>query len=143
MFAFYQAHFDWRARALFAQRYDDLARHYSLPLPVALGGHRMLVGDASELIVHLHRHREALVARGATALVPHIVAMDLPGCGDRIWLRWREMTAEGLSADWSDVVYQMSGDRSQPLVTAMTYTRLMMPEFGRPSTHRRLVRAAR
>ena len=143
MFTHYQAHFDWRARALFAQRYEDLARHYSLPMSVTLGGHSMVIHDASELIVHLHRHREALMARGTLALVPQIVAMDLPGCGDRIWLRWRERIAEGLSPEWSDVVYKMAGDRSHPLVAAMTYTRLMMPEFGRPSTHRRLVRAAR
>lgn len=140
MFQSYQDHFLWRARSLMAGRYEDLSRHYDYPLRVDLTGHGLTVEDSTALMVHLHRYRMALRDKGVTALVPRVIALDLPGQGDRVWVRWLQETAAGPGQDWSDVVYQMRGDRAGLRIHAMSYTRLMLPEFGRAATHRRLVR---
>lgn len=141
MFRFYQHHFEWRGRALMAARYDALCEFYAYPLEVDLGGTRLTIEDRSTLIVHLHRHRTALEAAGIKALVPRVVAVDLPGAGSRVWVRWRQDMGGSYGPNWSDAVYHMQLQDDAALITRIAFTRLMLPEFGRAATHRRLVRS--
>jgi hypothetical protein len=140
MFSLYQDHFEWCAKALMAGRYDELCQRYAFPLPVDLAGLRFVVEDRAGLTVHLHRHRIALYGRDVLGLVPRVVALDLPGRGDRVWVRWRQNLGGRMGLDWSDAIYHMRLEQGIPQVTQMAFTRLMLPEFGRAATHRRLVR---
>lgn len=141
MFRFYQHHFEWRGRALMAASYDVLSEFYAYPLQVDLGGAPLTITDRSAMFVHLHRHRTALEAAGIKALVPRVVAMDLPGTGARVWVRWRQDMGGSFGPNWSDAVYHMRVKDNRALITDIAFTRLMLPEFGRAATHRRLVRS--
>ena len=133
-------HYDWRARLLFDGRYEDLARHYVLPMTVQLGELSIVVRSVDDLALHLRRHHVALLRRGVAALLPEIVALELPRQDrHRRWMRWHERGVRGAELRHSEVIYTCATETHGALILGMDYTRLAMPEFARPVTHRRLV----
>lgn len=131
---------DQRSRLLFAAQYEALGRCYTLPMQVRLGELEITVRSADDLALHLRRHHVALLRRGVAAMVPEIMAVELPlQDSHRLWLRWHERGGRGGDLRHSEVVYRCASDPGNPLVLGMDYTRLAMPEFARPVTHRRLV----
>lgn len=135
MFRAFLTQFEWRAALLFQGRYDDLARHYRLPLDAQLLGQRLHISHRDDMALHLRRHHVALLRHQVTGLAPEILALDLHARpeGQRVWLRWHP---QGGDLPPSQVAYLM-----QPgaIIAGMVYSRLSMPEFGQGATHRRLV----
>lgn len=138
MFKFVEDHLAWRARALLQHRYDDLARHYALPLPVRLGRYATRVETVDDLILHFRRHAIGLEMRGVTALLPHVVALGLPVTQQRVWVTWHGYDRDWTALTSADAVYGFDWSGKTPLITEIEFRTLMMPEFGRRDTHRRL-----
>ncbi|GAB1478885.1 hypothetical protein MASR2M74_14410 [Paracoccaceae bacterium] len=141
MFSLLDKHYAERARLLLLGRYAELARHYRLPLLARMSGLDVIVETVEDMELHLRRHHVSLLRRGVAAMVPEIMAADLP-CRptQRVWVRWHEMGRQGSDLRQSEVVYTGPTDNSGALISGMEYLQLAMPEFSRPGTYRSLNR---
>jgi hypothetical protein len=137
----YLDHFKWRSLTLMAGRYDDLARHYSVPLSMELDGTTCAVKDGEDLVLQLHRLRIALLERGIAKLVPQVLAISLPGKMQTVWLDWQSVDASGKLGPKARSVYGMSNDGGGLKAAAVQHTALIIPEFTRQSYRERLVRS--
>ncbi len=137
-----EAHFDWRAKALFAARYDDLAKHYALPMTTVLDGRKVTVTTREDLVLNLHRFRLGLLEQGIQRLVPKVVAEGLPqGALQRVWIDW---TAEGdgqAAGRVARAVYELERRDGWFTIISLRYDSMILPDFATPAFQRRLSRS--
>jgi hypothetical protein len=139
MFDLYQSHFEWRAQAFTDGRYDDLAKHYQTPLTLRLGSHHLYVGSHDDMVLNLHRLRLALLERGMTKLRPQVIAVELPGTLQRVWVEWH--ASGGGTESSSKTIYQIDRQDGWMRVVSAKYLSLLLPELETPSFHNRLARS--
>ncbi|MEZ5798990.1 MAG: hypothetical protein R3D63_16840 [Paracoccaceae bacterium] len=141
MYLAYQTHLQWRADALMAGQYEDLARHTATPIDVWLQDRCMRMNRRDDVLLQLHRLRVALTAKGVTRLTARVVAVELPQRTRRVWVHLDEILGDGATGDRADVIYHMQGAEGWMRTVGVEYRTLLVPELARPSFRERLARS--
>jgi len=138
LFSRLQRHIDWRARMLDQGRYQALASSYCLPVHVQLGSFSFTIKTREDLILSMHRKRLGLLRHGLSLPKPRLLAHDLhPHQGvRRVWIQW-DAEREGEHHDSLSIFGLMEQDRDF-LLCSMEYKTMLLPEFEKPSAHRKL-----
>jgi hypothetical protein len=120
----------WRADLLTAERFDDLAREYLLPLALYQGDRQVVLNDHEEVAGLFAQLRASHRSRGIVRLQAEVTAVDLPRHGRfRVWLRYFDLDAQGQVLSQTDVVHYCR-DTPEGLKTEMAeYGRCALPDL--------------
>ncbi|MGV8987560.1 MAG: hypothetical protein ACOH2H_14905 [Cypionkella sp.] len=121
--------------------YEDLARHYAVPMDMDLAGHSISITSREDVVLQLHRCRLALAERGICKLDPQIIALELPNVTQRVWVRWHALDANGAELATAETVYVMDKTHGGLRAKSMQHTSLLVPEFAQPHYRNRLIRS--
>ena len=137
----YTSYMKWRSDLLMSGRHDDLARHYELPHQLDLAGRLLVLTSRDDVVLHLHRLRLALRARGIVDLLPQVTAIELPADLQRVWVSWEAFDACGAVMGQAESIYTMDRTRGGLRAKAIHNPTLLVPEFALPHYRNRLIRS--
>ncbi|TXI05585.1 MAG: hypothetical protein E6Q73_01730 [Pseudorhodobacter sp.] len=133
-----QDHLNWRARLLAEGQYDALAVTYRFPVQVRLGRLSLQIKTREDLILQMHRKRAALLRQGLSLPRPVLQTADLHPVNGirRAWVRWlSDLAGEPRE---SRAIFGFAEEGGSFVLVSVQYDTLLLPEFEKPSSHRRL-----
>ena len=106
MYEKYAALVQWRSNLAQAERFEDLAREFVLPLVMYLGNRMVVVRTRDDLIALLMRLQRVRRQKGVAQVLSSVSAVELARNGRfRLWARHHELDDLGRSISYSDAVY--------------------------------------
>ena len=121
------------AQVLMDNRPEEIAKHFSFPLPLFHREELAVFGSADTLAEGLAMWRDVLIGADVARMVPRVVAEGLPVNGYmNVWVEWDYLDADGAILRVSQVRYvafQVPG-MMFPKIELVDYTAPAFPEVA-------------
>ncbi|WP_193743522.1 hypothetical protein [Tateyamaria sp. ANG-S1] len=110
---------------------EQLARHFTYPLPTYTQGELLVFGTSNTLIEAMTLYREAARQADIQVITPRVIASGLPRKGySTLWVEWDHYDGAGTHICTSQVRYATFQDKMalMPRIEMIDYTALGFPE---------------